>query len=100
MPSCPNGFGPATTNPGQSPFLRWTSEWQVGTTRAPSRREHRCMFQVRITDEIDEASATELRNAVNEFNVAATGFDDGRSLGCVVRDDDGRLVAGLDGFTW
>ena len=58
------------------------------------------MFDVHITDEVDEAGVEELRNAVIAFNVAATGFSDGASLGCLLRDDDLRLVAGLDGFTW
>ena len=58
------------------------------------------MFEVRITDEVDEAGVEELRQAVIAFNIAATGYDDGAALGCLLRDDDGRLVAGVDGFTW
>jgi GNAT superfamily N-acetyltransferase len=53
-----------------------------------------------MTDELDEAGLAELRNAVIAFNVSATGYSDGASLGCLLRDDDGQLVAGLDGFTW
>ncbi len=53
-----------------------------------------------MTDEVDATGVEELRDAVIAFNVATTGFDDGRALGCLLRDDDGRLVAGLDGFTW
>ncbi len=53
-----------------------------------------------MTDEVDEAGIAELRNAVIAFNIAVTGYHDGRSLGCLLRDDDGQLVAGLDGFTW
>ena len=55
---------------------------------------------MRMTDEVDDEGIAELRNAVIAFNIATTGYDDGRSLGCLLRDDDGRLVAGLDGFTW
>jgi GNAT superfamily N-acetyltransferase len=58
------------------------------------------VFEVRITDEVDEAGVEELRQAVMAFNVAATGYDDGAALGCLVRGDDGRLLAGIDGFTW
>jgi ribosomal protein S18 acetylase RimI-like enzyme len=54
----------------------------------------------RMTDEVDEAGVAELRNAVIAFNVSATGFSDGASLGCLLRDGAGQLVAGLDGFTW
>jgi len=58
------------------------------------------MFDVHMTDEVDEAGIADLRNAVISFNIAATGFTDGASLGCLLRDDQQRLVAGLDGFTW
>jgi ribosomal protein S18 acetylase RimI-like enzyme len=58
------------------------------------------MFDVRITDEVDEAAVEELRNRVNDYNLAATGLPSGQSLGCFVRDDHGRLIAGIDGFTW
>jgi GNAT superfamily N-acetyltransferase len=58
------------------------------------------MFEVQITDEVDASGVEELRNAVNAFNIAATGYSDGVSLGCLLRDPDGNLVAGLDGFTW
>jgi GNAT superfamily N-acetyltransferase len=58
------------------------------------------MFDVRMTDEVDEAGIEELRNAVIAFNISATGYSDGASLGCLLRDEHGQLVAGLDGFTW
>jgi ribosomal protein S18 acetylase RimI-like enzyme len=58
------------------------------------------MFDVRITDEVDEAAIEELRNRVNEYNLAATGLPAGQSLGCFVRDEHGGLIAGIDGFTW
>ena len=57
------------------------------------------MFDVRMTDQVDEAGVAELRNAVIAFNIGATGYSDGASLGCLIRDDHGELVAGLDGFT-
>jgi ribosomal protein S18 acetylase RimI-like enzyme len=58
------------------------------------------MFDMRITDQTDEAGAAELRSAVVAFNQAATGCVDGKALSCLLRDEEGRLVAGLDGFTW
>jgi GNAT superfamily N-acetyltransferase len=58
------------------------------------------MLDVRMTDEVDEAGIDELRQAVIAFNVAVTGYTDGASLGCLLRDEDGALIAGLDGFTW
>lgn len=58
------------------------------------------MFDVRMTDEVDQAGVAELREAVYEFNVGATGYADGASLGCLLRDESGQLIAGLDGFTW
>lgn len=58
------------------------------------------MIDVQMTDEVDDAGVEELRNAVIAFNVAATGHSDGASLGCLLRDQAGQLIAGLDGFTW
>jgi ribosomal protein S18 acetylase RimI-like enzyme len=58
------------------------------------------LVELHITDRIDSTDLDELRERIHAFNIAATGFDDGRSLSCIVRRDDGELVAGLDGFTW
>ena len=41
-----------------------------------------------------------LKNAIDAFNYETTGFRDGRHLAGFVRDDDGRIIAGLSGFTW
>jgi GNAT superfamily N-acetyltransferase len=41
-----------------------------------------------------------LKNAIDAFNYDTTGFRDGRHLAAFVRDDDGRMIAGLSGFTW
>jgi ribosomal protein S18 acetylase RimI-like enzyme len=41
-----------------------------------------------------------LRNAIDEFNRATTGFRDDRHLAAFVRGDDGRMIAGLSGYTW
>jgi ribosomal protein S18 acetylase RimI-like enzyme len=53
-----------------------------------------------ITDVHDAAAVAELSERIIAFNVAVTGYDDGRSLSCFLRDADGELYAGLDGFTW
>lgn len=41
-----------------------------------------------------------LEDRIYEFNAAATGINDGAWLSIVVRDGDGRIVAGLYGNTW
>jgi GNAT superfamily N-acetyltransferase len=53
-----------------------------------------------IGDTATDAEVAELRDAIHEFNFATTGYRDGRSLSCFLRDDDDALVAGIDGFTW
>jgi GNAT superfamily N-acetyltransferase len=53
-----------------------------------------------IRDTAADAETAELRDAIHEFNYTATGYRDGRSLSCFLRDDAGELVAGIDGFTW
>jgi ribosomal protein S18 acetylase RimI-like enzyme len=44
--------------------------------------------------------AAELRALLFAFNEERTGYRDGQGLSCYVRDPDGSMVAGLDGFTW
>jgi GNAT superfamily N-acetyltransferase len=41
-----------------------------------------------------------LEDRIYEFNSAATGITDGQWLAIFVRDDDGRIVAGICGNTW
>jgi GNAT superfamily N-acetyltransferase len=55
---------------------------------------------IEITDSAAERDRSELRDRMYEYNSHRTGYRDGRSLCCFLRDESGRLVAGLDGFTW
>jgi hypothetical protein len=50
-----------------------------------------------VTSAVDEA---ELRDALFKFNYQVTGYRDGRSLSCFLRNDDGTLIVGIEGFTW
>jgi ribosomal protein S18 acetylase RimI-like enzyme len=59
--------------------------------------DHRS-FEIR--DVAGRNDIDELRERLLEYNFATTGYRDGRSLSGFVRDDDGVLVAGIDGFTW
>ena len=58
------------------------------------------MDEIEITDQHDESFVSFLQDRIIEFNIAATGFDDGRSLTGVIKDEAGEIIAGLDGFTW
>ena len=58
------------------------------------------MDEIEITDEHDDSLVSFLRERIIEFNIAATGFNDGRSLTGVIKDEAGEIIAGLDGFTW
>ncbi|MEY2958134.1 MAG: hypothetical protein RLZZ01_702, partial [Actinomycetota bacterium] len=55
---------------------------------------------ISMASEPDRDDLDDLERAVLEFNMATTGFRDDRLLGCVERDRDGTLIAGLSGFTW
>jgi GNAT superfamily N-acetyltransferase len=52
-----------------------------------------------VSDADDELSDL-LDKKIYAYNVAATGYDDGRALRISVRADDGELLAGLSGWTW
>jgi GNAT superfamily N-acetyltransferase len=53
-----------------------------------------------ITDVHDEAAVAELRERLVSFNIAATGYGEYRSMSCFLRNDEGELDAGIDGFSW
>jgi GNAT superfamily N-acetyltransferase len=55
---------------------------------------------VEIDDQPSKADIDELEELLNEFNFATTGIRDGRELAIFERDSDGRMVAGLYGWTW
>jgi ribosomal protein S18 acetylase RimI-like enzyme len=55
---------------------------------------------IEIRDVADPADSAELEQRLFEYNFTTTGYRDGRSLSCFLRDDAGALVAGIDGFTW
>ena|SRR5437588_219601 len=53
-----------------------------------------------LTDSPDRDDVQFLDDRLYDFNVAATGIDDGRLLAIFARDDAGRVVGGLYGWTW
>jgi len=55
--------------------------------------------RIEISDVGSPVDAAALRDALLEFNYRATGYRDGRSLCCFLREE-GQLIAGIDGFTW
>ena len=55
-------------------------------------------FEVQAEPRLEDVA--ELDERLYEFNVAATGHGDGRWLAIFVRDDAGRMVGGLHGWTW
>ena len=57
-------------------------------------------WDIEIQDTAAPADELALRNAIHEYNFATTGYRDGKSLSCFLRDDANALVAGIDGFTW
>jgi GNAT superfamily N-acetyltransferase len=56
--------------------------------------------RIKIAEVASDADIAELRDKIHEFNFATTGYRDGRSLSCFLRDGSGTLYAGVDGFTW
>ncbi len=55
---------------------------------------------VEIEEQPHKDDVTELEDLLNEFNFATTGIRDGLELAIFERDDDGRMIAGLYGWTW
>jgi GNAT superfamily N-acetyltransferase len=57
-------------------------------------------FPILISDVAGADDRRELEERLYAFNVECTGYRDGRDLSCFLRDAEGVLVAGIDGFTW
>ena len=53
-----------------------------------------------VEDEPNPADVRALENGLYRYNVEQTDRDDGRWLAIFVRDADGRITAGLSGWTW
>src|SRR5262249_27680027 len=68
------------------------------------RGGRRCLVATRdtilVTDRTDAAVAAGLQREIGAFTIAATGIADAGELFAEVRDEDGALVAGVDGWTW
>jgi GNAT superfamily N-acetyltransferase len=57
-------------------------------------------WNIELAAVTDPRDADELEAALYEYNFATTGYRDGLPMSWFHRDDSGRLLAGLDGFTW
>ena len=53
-----------------------------------------------ITDDPTRDDVHYLDDRLYEYNVEKTGFSDGRWLSIFLRDDDGKVMAGLHGWAW
>jgi len=71
---------------------------EQGGVRDSHREDASATLVVVDASAIDEAIMLEER--IYEFNVAATGIDDGRYLSVVLKRDDGTIYGGLHGHTW
>ena len=57
-------------------------------------------LRLELTDVDDGVVESEVRRRLYAYNVATTGIDDGSMLIVSLRDEAGRMVGGLYGWTW
>jgi GNAT superfamily N-acetyltransferase len=57
-------------------------------------------LRLEVTDVDDGTVESEVRRRLYDFNTATTGIDDGAMLIVSLRDEPGRLIGGLYGWTW
>jgi GNAT superfamily N-acetyltransferase len=57
-------------------------------------------LRLEVTDVDDGVVESEVRRRLYDYNVSATGIDDGAMLIGSIRDEADRLIAGLYGWTW
>lgn len=53
-----------------------------------------------VTDHLDEQDFTFLEEQLFAYNIARTGYRDGRDVAILIRNERGAIVAGLSGWTW
>jgi ribosomal protein S18 acetylase RimI-like enzyme len=53
-----------------------------------------------VIDDVERTDVHFLDARLYEFNMEASGHRDGREIGIFLRDDAGRIMAGLYGWTW
>ena len=53
-----------------------------------------------VEQDPDAGDIAFLDDRLTAFTIAMSGHDDARPLAIFVRDDDGRIVAGIHGWTW
>ena len=58
------------------------------------------VYELTIEDDPSAGSVRALEDGLYRYNVQQTGRDDGQWLGVFLRDADGQIVAGLNGWTW
>lgn len=56
--------------------------------------------ELHIEEEPSRDDVAALEDAIYAFNVERTGHTDGRYLAIFLKDDEGRLTAGISGHTW
>ena len=56
--------------------------------------------ELRIEDDPRPEDVATLSERLYEHNASVTGCHDGQSLAIFVRDGEGRIIAGLQGWTW
>lgn len=54
----------------------------------------------KVGDQFDDQDYKFLQEQIYAFNMAATGYHDGRDVALLVRDEQGGIIAGLAGWTW
>jgi N-acetylglutamate synthase-like GNAT family acetyltransferase len=55
---------------------------------------------LRLSDAATREDIQYIEDRIDEFNITHTGITDARLMTIVLRDDDGRIIAGLHGWTW
>jgi GNAT superfamily N-acetyltransferase len=65
-------------------------------------REGRCKMQEDLIFDTDPdpADISILEDRLYEFNMRATGHTDGQLYGIFLRDENGAVIGGVDGWTW
>ncbi len=64
------------------------------------RQDHDNEYRWTREEDANEDDIRFLRDQINDFNFAATKIYDGMGLSIFVRDEQNKILGGIDGWTW
>ena len=84
----------------QLPLIAGSLLFALVTLRRSQTSTVASRMDIHVSDADDPELERVLGSNLNHFNVETTGIDDGKAITVSVKNDDGEIVAGMNGHSW